>query len=62
MSTACFLCNQADSWQQLNYHTLLATYSPPSGHGKTRETRNDLKTLICNLRKGIIGIEGEKSI
>ena len=57
VSTACLLCNQADRWQQLNYHTLLATHSPLSGHEKTRETRNDFK--ICNLKKGI-GIEGEK--
>ena len=44
-----------DSWQQTNYHTSLATYSPLSGHEKTRESSND----SAILKKGI-GMEGEK--
>ena len=50
VSTAFFPFNQADSWQQSYYHTLLATHNPLSGHEKTRETRNYLK--ICNFNKG----------
>ena len=40
VSTACFPYNQADSWQQLNYYTLLVMHSPLSGHNQTRETSN----------------------
>ena len=36
---ACFPCNQADSWQQLNYGLSdLQTYCPLSGHEETLET------------------------
>ena len=59
MSTACFPCNQVDSWQQLNYHTLLATHSPLSEYKKLEKLEIILK--ICNLKKGI-GIEGEKTM
>ena len=42
VSIDCFPCHHASNrWQQLNYYTLLATYSPLSGQEKTRETRND---------------------
>ena len=52
MCTACFPCNQADSWQQLKYHTLLATCSPLSGHEKTKEITNDLKIAILKRQQG----------
>ena len=45
MSTA---CNQADSWQQLNYHTLLATCNPLSGHAKL-----EMILKICNFKKEV---------
>ena len=54
MSTTCFPCNQSDSWKQLNYHTLLATYSPLSGHKNL-----EIIQKICNFKEGI-GIESEK--
>ena len=45
--------------KQIAGNNYFATYSPLSGHEKTRQTRNDLK--ICNFKKGI-GIKSEKSI
>ena len=59
MSTAWFPCNQADSWQQLNYHTLLATHSPLSRHENPEKLEMILK--ICNSRKRI-GTKGEKTM
>ena len=49
VSTACFPCNQADRWQQLNYHTLLTTYSLLSRHEKLEKLEMILK--IYNLKK-----------
>ena len=47
----CFPYNQADSWQQLNYHThFTATYSPLSGHEKAEKLEMILN--ICNFKKG----------
>ena len=59
VSTTCFPCNQADSWQQLNYHTLLATYSPLSGHLKKNLEKLEIIQKLCNFKKRI-GIESEK--
>ena len=50
VSTTCFLYNQADSWQKLNYHSLLATYSPSSGHEKLKKLEMVLKLAILKKR------------
>ena len=55
--TACFPYNQADSWQLLKNHNLLAIHSPLSGHEKLEKLEIVLKN--CNLKKGK-GIEGER--
>ena len=57
---ASHVITQADSWQQLVNQTLLVTYSPLSGHEKTRETRNDLKYLQFLKKEYQIGSKSEK--
>ena len=56
VSTACFSCNQAGSWQQLNYYPLLATYGSLCGHEKLEKLE-----MILKIKKGI-GIESEKTM
>ena len=58
VSTAHCPYNQADSWQQFNYHTLLSKNSPLSGHEKL-EKLSDLKKF--QFKKGI-EIESENTI
>ena len=54
VSTVCFPCNQADSWQKLIFHI-----QPTKYVGMKKLEKPEVILKICNFKRGI-GIKSEK--